>query len=96
MQVSGPKTDIWLVKTVAVLLLAICAGLLAAIVLRSYHWPVIIMAMSSCFVLLIIDLYYVLSGTISRVYLGDAFIELVLLLLYIIMCFRVRSANAEG
>lgn len=75
MEISGYKTDIWLVKTVGALIL--CAGLtfLAEIYLRESSSAVVFMAISVAAGLLGIDIYYSLNGVISKVYLVDAFIQ---------------------
>ena len=83
MKVTGPKTDIWLVKTVSVLLLAICISLITALLSRTLNKSVVALAVTSCIVLIIIDCYYVWSKTIPEVYLLDAGVEFMLLILWI-------------
>lgn len=85
MEVTGPKTDVWLVKTVAVLLLAISICFITSIFLRKINIPVITLAISCCLVLLLIDCYYVWNGTISKIYLLDALAEVLLLILWAIV-----------
>src|SRR4051812_12945663 len=76
--VTGPKTDDWLVKTVgvqvavvgAVLLLAGCRGRVAP--------EVAFLAVGSSLGLTAIDLWYVARRVISRIYLLDAAVELIL------------------
>ena len=70
--VTGPKTDLWLVDTVAVLVIAIGAGLLVATHNPLPATSTIAIAMGSSAGLLYIDVKYVLLGTISPVYLADA------------------------
>ena len=84
MKITGPKTDVWLVKTVAVLLLAICVGFTVSLFSHIISKPVIAMAATCCLVLIIIDCYYVWTKTISKVYLLDAVAEFILLVLWII------------
>lgn len=85
MQVTGPKTDVWLVKTVAVLLLAISISFIISLFLRKINIPVITLAISCCLVLLLIDCYYVWNGTITEIYLLDALAEGFLLILWVIV-----------
>ena len=85
MQVTGPKTDVWLVKTVAVLLLAISISFIISLFLRKINIPVITPAISCCLVLLLIDCYYVWNGTITEIYLLDALAEGFLLILWVIV-----------
>lgn len=84
MEITGPKTDVWLVKTVAVLLLAISISFLTAFFLRKINIPIITLAITCCLVLLLIDCYYVWNGTISNIYLLDALAEVFLLILWVI------------
>jgi len=87
-KVTGPKTDIWLVKTVAVLLLAISIAFSTALWYKKYDYPVLTLAVSCCIVLLIIDCYYVWTDTISKIYLLDALAEATLLCLWLIIMVR--------
>ena len=93
MVVSGPKTDIWLVKTVAALLLAICCGFLAGLFLKGNKLQTIILAMASCLGLILIDCYYALNGTISKIYLLDAGIQAVFLLAWVILLFNRKNRD---
>jgi hypothetical protein len=85
MEITGPKTDVWLVKTVAVLLLAIAISFFTSFFLRTIHIPVMTLAIACCLVLLFIDCYYVWNGTISKIYLLDALAEVFLLILWAII-----------
>ena len=95
MQVTGPKTDIWLVKTVAVLLLAITASFIAALRYKSYHAPTVILAVTCCIALIFVDCVYVFNGTISKVYLADAIAELAFLGVWAIIILR-KIRSSEG
>jgi hypothetical protein len=83
MRVTGPKTDVWLVKTVSVLLLAISTSFIVSLLLRSYTVSVTTLAISCCVVLIIIDCSYAANGTISKIYLLDAFLQLCFLTAWI-------------
>ena len=74
-KVTGPKSDLWLVKTVGLLLVVIGAGLLVAAYRDQYDPALILIAMGSAAALLAIELVYVAQGTISRIYLVDALVE---------------------
>jgi hypothetical protein len=78
-KVTGPKTDLWLVKTVGLLLAVIGAGLLLAAYRQQFDPALILIAMGSAAALLTIELVYVAKRTISRIYLLDAAIEAVLI-----------------
>jgi hypothetical protein len=90
MRITGPKTDLWLVKTVAVLLLAISFSFIASLKFRSYEVSVITLAVSCCLLLICIDCFYVWKGTISKVYLLDAVAELCLLIGWLIIIIKRR------
>lgn len=78
-KISGPKTDIWLVKTVGVLV-GVIGGVIALAGSRRRITPEISeLAIGSSAGLAAIDVFYVARGRISRVYLLDALLELVLI-----------------
>ena len=74
-KVTGPKTDIWLVKTVGLLLAVIGAALLLAAYRQQFDPALMLVAMGSAAALMAIELVYVAKRTISRVYLLDAVVE---------------------
>lgn len=80
--ITGPKTDLWLVKTVGVLVGLIGAVLLLAARNRRFSDELVLLAAGSALGLAAIDLVYALSGRISAVYLGDAVVEIGLALLW--------------
>jgi hypothetical protein len=75
-KVTGRKTDLWLVKTVGLLLVAIGGGLILAGVGREFAPGLVFIAMASPAALLLIELVYVLKRVISPIYLADALVEL--------------------
>ena len=83
MLVTGPKTDVWLVKTVSWLLLIIAATLQMAYYFQEINRSITFLASFSAIVLGGVDLYYWLQGTISPVYLLDALIEFLVLALWL-------------
>jgi len=88
MFVTGPKTDTWLVKTVAVLLLAICICFLAHLFTKKDALPVNMLAVACCVLLIMIDCYYTYNNVISKIYLVDALIEFILLICWIFIFIR--------
>lgn len=87
-RITGPKHDLWLVKTVAVLVVAIGAGLVAAAIRGHADPALVVVAVASCAGLLVIDLTYVAKRVIPPVYLGDALAEMALLAAWIIALAR--------
>ena len=78
LMITGPKTDIWLVKTVGLILATIGAVLVYAQVTGTVNPPVILLAIGAALSLTIVEVIYVAKRVISPIYLADAFIELVL------------------
>jgi hypothetical protein len=74
--VTGPKIDLWLVKTVGVLVAVIGAALLSASRARRITDEIILLGAGSALGLAIIDVVY--ARRISSVYLADAAAELCL------------------
>lgn len=75
-KVTGPKTDLWLVNTVGLLLVAIGGGLVVAGVSRQLVPALVVIAMASAAALVLIELVYVRRRVISPIYLADALVEL--------------------
>ena len=74
--VTGPKTDLWLVRTVGVLVAVVGIVLLLAYRSRRLTDEIILLAVGCALGLAAIDLVYALSGRISGVYLADAAVEI--------------------
>lgn len=91
MEVTGLKTDIWLVKTVAFLLLSTSATLAFALYSENFTPPVAALAMMNAGSLAAIDIYYVINETIPRVYLIDAGIEVVYFVAWAVALWSVYS-----
>lgn len=72
--VTGPKTDDWLVRTVAVLVVSIGVSLIVA-ARRAPGPESQVLGMGSALGLFAIDGFYVWTSTISAVYLMDAVVE---------------------
>lgn len=91
MAVTGPKFDIWLVKTVSALIIPIGISLLVAAQKKSIGNEILILAVGSALGLTIIDVYYVFIDRISSVYLLDAVLEVIIILLWIIGWVKSRK-----
>lgn len=77
--VTGPKTDDWLVHTVGVLAVVIGATLLVGARRRSPSAETLVLAGGAAAAFAGVELVYALGGTISRVYLADAVVEILFL-----------------
>ena len=83
MAVTGPKTDIWLVKTVSVLLVAIAVVLLSFLWVQSDPLPAILLGLLTSAGLAAIDFYYTGREVISWVYVLDGIGESLFALVWI-------------
>jgi hypothetical protein len=75
MAVTGPKTDLWLVKTVGALVTVIGGVLLTASWRRRVTRDVLLLGIGVALSLAMIDVVYVSTGRISKIYLLDAAAE---------------------
>ena len=75
MRVTGPKVDIWLVRTVGVLVLIIGCAIGLAGWRQNVTAEVALLAAGSAGGLMAIDVIYVLLRVISKIYLLDAVVE---------------------
>jgi hypothetical protein len=91
---TGPKTDLWLVDTVGVLVTVIGAVLLFAAARHQVTSAIWLLAIGSAAGLTIIDGFYALRGVIWSVYLLDAVAEVVLIALWAIALVRSRHTAA--
>lgn len=79
LKVTGPKTDLWLVKTVGLILAVIGIVLIVAQVNAEINTSIIILAIGSALSLVIIEFVYVTKRVIRPIYLADAAAELILI-----------------
>lgn len=76
--ITGPKQDLWLVRTVALLITVISISLLSGQLRRRPSVETSTLAFGSALSLIVIDVWYVLGGVISPIYLLDALVEAVI------------------
>ncbi len=91
MAVTGPKNDIWLVKTVSVILVAVAICLICHRFVSGHPLPAILLGLSSSIGLGFIDVYYHAKEVISWVYLMDAVAEALFALLWLYLLLRYRK-----
>jgi hypothetical protein len=85
MRVTGPKRDLWLVKTVGVLVAVIGATIGLAGLRGRLTDETILLAVGSALGLATIDIVYVARKTISPIYLADAAVEAVIVVTWCIL-----------
>jgi hypothetical protein len=90
MKVTGPKTDIWLVKTVGASLIPVGLCMLSFISIPASR-PVIMLGGGTAISFICIDVYYVVSGVIPDIYLADAFVEALFLAGWIYIVLTAHS-----
>ena len=76
---TGPKGDYWLVHMVALLIIVIGAAIGIAAWRRSFTIEMLVLSIAGAVSLALIDIVYALRGRISRVYLWDALVEIVVI-----------------
>src|SRR5690606_12434688 len=85
MFLTGYKTDVWLVKMVGLLSVAIGLSLL----IRTRH-PDKVLSPGAASAFLAIDVFYTAKGTISLIYLPDAFLQAIIIILVTIKTVKAR------
>jgi hypothetical protein len=93
MAVTGPKEEIWLVRTIGMLIFFVGASLIAAGIKKQVNAPIIIIAVGSAFGFLVVDVTYVWLNVISPVYLLDAVLELIILCLWIALILKRETPD---
>ena len=88
MAITGPKTDTWLVKTVAVLLIPFAICFLLGVRSNTDGFLIIVLGLTSAMGLIFIDFYYSMNGTISRIYQADGVLQAIFFLLWIYILAR--------
>ncbi len=79
LRVTGPKTDLWLVRTVGALIAVVGLALGRAALRRRVTPDIALLATGSAAALTAIDVIYVASGRIAPIYLLDAAGEVALI-----------------
>src|SRR4051812_43345695 len=93
--ITGPKTDVWLVKMVGLLATATAISITYALVKTLFNKAVLFFVLSISLSFAVIDCFYAFRGDIRTVYLGDATIESVFILLYLVFI-KIPFLNKDG
>jgi hypothetical protein len=94
--VTGPKYDIWLVKTVGILILVTGIVLFAAARNKRMSFEIVLLALGNALGLTAIDLYYAGIDRISNIYFLDALAEIVLVIIWLIAWSRAKPLEIPG
>lgn len=95
--VTGPKTDVWLVRTVGALVVVAGSALLLAARRPQPVREVVLLAIGCALALALVEVFYVANGTIRSIYLGDALVEALLALAWVQDWWRSKKkGGGEG
>lgn len=83
--VTGPKTDLWLVDTMGLMIVVVGTALALAGLRASVTLEMVVLAVGSAVVLTGIDMGYAAARVISPVYLLDAAAEIMLLIGWLVI-----------
>ena len=87
--VTGPKTDLWLVKTVGAMIAVVGAVVFWAGLERAVTPQIFALAVASAASLTVVDVNYVAKRVIDKIYLLDAIVEIPLIGAWLIAWFGV-------
>lgn len=82
--VTGPKYDVWLVKTVGILILVVGGVILSAVINRRISLEILLLAIGCALGLAFIDVYYASIDRIWNIYLLDALAEVGFVILWLL------------
>ena len=85
MRVTGPKTDIWMVKTLSLMFTSMGLTFLLAAYLGEGKLLFSVLGFFTCASVLGIDVYYSLNEVIWKVYLIDGFMQMLFLAGFIML-----------
>lgn len=89
-KLTGPKTDLWLVKAVGLLVSAVGAGIGLAGWRNRITPEITVIAVGSAASLTAIDLTYTARRRISPIYLGDALMNLLIIAGWVLRASKAR------
>lgn len=95
MDVSGYKTDIWLVKTVGILLAAIAVCLLLSISSKE-NFPVAVLGLFTAAGMAYVDFFYALNDTIPDIYMADGAVEILFVLVWMYLLVKGSKKPAAA
>lgn len=96
MWVSGYKVDVWLVKTVSVLLLAIAVALLLTIYSKEENYPIGVLALFTSAGLAYVDFYYALNDRIWNIYMADGIAEIIFATVWMYLLLSPKKKKKIG
>ena len=94
--VTGPKCDVWLVKTVGALLIPVSLCLGSFLFTSGSLLPAAILGSTAAVAFISIDFYYALNDVIRDIYIADGVAQLVLIMWWVIVLVRNRQTIRTG
>ncbi|MFC4874034.1 hypothetical protein [Negadavirga shengliensis] len=91
MWVTGPKLEIWLVKTVGVIITMVGTAFLLEAHYNDRSLSMKLLAVLAALGFIYVDIHYVARGTIHPVYLTDAFAQSLLVLFWMIIWLKRKA-----
>jgi len=92
LMVTGPKSDLWLVKVVGILILVCGITLFLASLSKKRNGPIIFLAIGYAVSLAFADILFFLQNIIPAIYLADALLEVILIVLWITSIYKTRKS----
>lgn len=86
--VTGPKTDIWLIKALSLLVVCIGIVLMKASTVRFPSTAINLLAILSALAFTLIDFYYPFTNIISKVYIVDGLIQFSFIITWAVLLIR--------
>jgi hypothetical protein len=96
MFVTGPKTDVWLVKTVGALLIPVALCMYSYRRTKTVDTPIIILGIGIAAAFISVDVYYSTSDVISDIYLIDAALEILFLVGWVFCGYRYFKPSVNA
>jgi len=94
-KITGPKSDLWLVQTVGMIILFVGCGFIVAGARKSVNVPLIIIALGLILGFIVIEIVYVFLGVISVIYMADALVQAALLFFWILFSWRAIVSSPK-
>lgn len=92
MKVTGPKTDIWLVKTVGALLIPVGITLLS-LLNKPDKQTAFFLGAGTAVSFFVIDTYYTLNDVISNIYLADAVLQMIFFVWWVLFYVFIKPSK---
>lgn len=94
MDITGPKQDVWLVKTVGALLIPVAVTLYSYLFIDNDTTPAVILGALTATAFIAIDFYYALNEVISDIYMLDGAVEIIFLIAWLVVAFSKRNPRS--